>query len=59
MSRTDHGFEPFAEYCGVESVEVLNWIGSGQLVASQMCGGGYRITVGDFLTFFSRYTFLI
>jgi excisionase family DNA binding protein len=48
-----------AKYCGVPSEEVLNWIDTGRLVATYMGHGGYRIAVGDFLAFFSRYTFLI
>ena len=48
-----------AEFCGVESEEVLIWIDTGRLVASYVRPGGYRIAVGDFLAFFSRYTFLI
>jgi hypothetical protein len=48
-----------AKYCGVESEEVLEWIATGRLVACYVPPGGYRIAVGDFLTFFSRYTFLI
>ena len=48
-----------AKYCGVPTEEVLTWIDSGRLVASYMPHGGYRIAAGDFLAFFSRYTFLI
>ena len=48
-----------AEYCGVESEEVLEWIATGRLVASQVRHGGYRIAVGDFTAFFSQYEFLI
>ncbi len=48
-----------AKYCGVPSEEVLNWIDTGRLVASYVCHGDYRIAVGDFLAFFTRYVFLI
>ena len=48
-----------AKYCGVQSEEVLTWIDTGRLMASYMRHGGYRIAVGDFLAFFSRYAFLI
>ena len=48
-----------AKYCSVPSEEVLSWIDTGRLVASQLRHGGYRIAVGDFMAFFSRYAFLI
>ena len=48
-----------AKYCGVPSEEVLNWIDTGRLVASYLRTGGYRIAVGDFMAFFTRYTFMI
>ena len=48
-----------AKYCGVPSEEVLSWIDTGRLVASCLRHGGYRIAVGDFMAFFSRYAFLI
>lgn len=48
-----------AKYCGVPREEVLSWIDTGRLVASYLRHGGYRIAVGDFMAFFSRYAFLI
>ena len=48
-----------ARYCGVPTEEVVRWIDTGRLVATYLDHGGFRIAVGDFMAFFSRYAFLI
>ena len=46
-----------AEFCGVDSEDVLIWIDTGRLAASYVRPGGYRVAVGDFMAFFSLYEF--
>ncbi len=43
-----------ARYCGIADVEVLTWIDSGELNASRVAIGRYRIAVGDLLAFLER-----
>ena len=43
-----------ARYCGIADVEVLTWIDSGELNASRVTIGRYRIAVGDLLAFLER-----
>ena len=55
---TERRFLNIAEvaiYCGVEDVEVMTWIDSGELKASRVAIGHYRITVGDLLAFLGRF----
>ncbi len=43
-----------ARYCGIADVEVLGWIDSGELNASRVAIGRFRIAVGDLLAFLER-----
>ncbi len=43
-----------ARYCGIADVEVLTWIDSGELNASRVAIGRYRIAFGDLLAFLER-----
>ena len=43
-----------ARYCGIADVEVLTWIDSGELNASRVAIGRFRIAVGDLLAFLER-----
>ncbi len=43
-----------ARYCGIADVEVLTWIDSGELNASRVAIGRFRIAVGDLLAFMER-----
>jgi hypothetical protein len=48
-----------ARYCSVPTAEVLGWIDTGRLLATRVRYGAYRIAIGDFMAFISRYAFLI
>ena len=45
-----------ARYCGIADVEVLTWIDAGELNASRIAIGRYRIAVGDLLAFIGRHS---
>lgn len=48
-----------ASYCGIADVEVLRWIDSGELNATRVAIGRYRMAVGDLLAFLERHRFLL
>ncbi len=43
-----------ARYCGIADVEVLTCIDAGELNASRVAFGRYRIAVGDLMAFLER-----
>jgi len=48
-----------AKYCEIADVEVLTWIDSGELNASRVAIGHYRIAVGDLLAFIERFDLVL